>query len=385
MQELEQKKKKQSKEPMPNADGQDSDEEMDSKRRKKDQSVSPTNKKAKSEAVIFKSSQTQQIKSKHKSKRLTMPYHESMAFRALSPSQDDVKVIAGFDPQNTSDIPDSDHHASSLHHSNLTSMIANDFETPRNVSALFFSDSIDDAAIEQLYNDLPIKSSSTMATSSSSVSTSEEPELDQGTAETVVESAQTQDQDLTEKSDNVSSISMTNNEDDSSQLDSQFTTLNISAPDLDLDFVRPKEVYSNEIPDFYIPGKLQYPYHSPYEYSDEEFETLNHFDFLRALNFKEPPLLPPYLNSNLLNDSKTHNYKTYPYQYQYSNHIYINDQYKYNINDLNTMDKYSAHKPRKQRQSHRHHSASGPSTINSMNQQKSDNNTSNYKLTQLFK
>ncbi|GME69797.1 unnamed protein product [Ambrosiozyma monospora] len=44
------------------------------------------------------------------------------------------------------------------------------------------------------------------------------------------------------------------------------------------------------------------------------------------------------------------------------------------------MDKYSAHKPRKQRQSHRHHSASGPSTINSMNQQKSDNNTSNYKL-----
>ncbi|GMG55392.1 unnamed protein product [Ambrosiozyma monospora] len=50
MQELEQKKKKQSKEPMPNADGQDSDEEMDSKRRKKDQSVSPTNKKAKSEA-----------------------------------------------------------------------------------------------------------------------------------------------------------------------------------------------------------------------------------------------------------------------------------------------------------------------------------------------
>ncbi|GME84252.1 unnamed protein product [Ambrosiozyma monospora] len=310
-----------------------------------------------------------------------MPYHESMAFRALSPAQDDVQVIAGFDPQDPSDIPDHERHA---HHSNLTSMITDDFETPRNMSALFFSDSIDDAAIEQLYNDLPIKSSSTMATSSSSVSTSEdESEMDKGTAETdVVESTtQIKDQDMDHESGNVSSVSMNNHEDDSSPLDSQFTTLNISGPDLDLDFVRPKEEYTTEIPDFYIAGKLRYPYHSPYEYTDEEFETLNHFDFLSALNFKEPPLLPPYLNSNLLNDSKTHNYKTYPYQYQYSNHIYINDQYKYNINDLNTMDKYSAHKPRKQR---RHHSASGPSTSNTnsmINQQRSDTNNSNYKLT----
>ncbi|GMF07383.1 unnamed protein product [Ambrosiozyma monospora] len=45
------------------------------------------------------------------------------------------------------------------------------------------------------------------------------------------------------------------------------------------------------------------------------------------------------------------------------------------------MDKYSAHKPRKQR---RHHSASGPSTSNTnsmINQQRSDTNNSNYKLT----
>ncbi|GMF01845.1 unnamed protein product [[Candida] boidinii] len=102
--------------------------------------------------------------------------------------------------------------------------------------------------------------------------------------------------------------------------------------------------YTNEIPFFYLPEKINYPVNSPYEYTDEEFEKLNHFEFLKSLNLQEPPLLPPYLNSNLLNDSSSHNYKTYPYQYQYSNHIYINDQYKYNINNLNLMDKYSKQK-----------------------------------------
>ncbi|OUM51369.1 hypothetical protein BVG19_g464 [[Candida] boidinii] len=102
--------------------------------------------------------------------------------------------------------------------------------------------------------------------------------------------------------------------------------------------------YTNEIPFFYLPEKVNYPFNSPYEYTDEEFEKLNHFEFLKSLNLQEPPLLPPYLNSNLLNDSSSHNYKTYPYQYQYSNHIYINDQYNYNINNLNLMDKYSKQK-----------------------------------------
>ncbi|QPG74829.1 hypothetical protein FOA43_002165 [Brettanomyces nanus] len=99
--------------------------------------------------------------------------------------------------------------------------------------------------------------------------------------------------------------------------------------------------YTTEIPEFYDPEKIVYPGLSPYEFSDEEFSKMNHFEFLRSLNLEEPPLLPPYLNSNLLDDSSSKDYKQYPYQYQSSNHVYINDQYSYQINNLNIMDKYA--------------------------------------------
>lgn len=101
-------------------------------------------------------------------------------------------------------------------------------------------------------------------------------------------------------------------------------------------------IYTNDIPVFYDQSRLNYPCKPPHEYSDEEFERLNHFEFLRALSFSEPPLLPPYLNSNLLNDSSNKNYK------QLANQSFnggINDTYRYRINDLNIMDKYSTMKP----------------------------------------
>ncbi|KAH3670960.1 hypothetical protein OGAPHI_000671 [Ogataea philodendri] len=167
-------------------------------------------------------------------------------------------------------------------------------ESELNASSMFFSENVNDNHIEDEYNDVPF------ANSSSASSTAE----------------------------NVSDTSLAANLD----------YLNISNSSL---VEQKKEEYSNEIPDFYLPEKLNYPYRSPYDFSDAEFEKMNHFDFLQTLNFREPPLLPPYLNSNLLNDSPSHNYRTYPYQYQYSNHVYINDQYRYNINDLNLMDKYS--------------------------------------------
>lgn len=107
----------------------------------------------------------------------------------------------------------------------------------------------------------------------------------------------------------------------------------------------PKIEYTTSIPDFYDPEKLKYPNGSPLDYTDEEFENMNHFQFLKDLNFSIPPLLPVYLNSNLLNDSASKNYKTFPYQYQSSNIPHVNEIYHYRINDLNTMDKYSGHKP----------------------------------------
>jgi hypothetical protein len=102
--------------------------------------------------------------------------------------------------------------------------------------------------------------------------------------------------------------------------------------------------YTQEIPSFYDPTKLKYPYKSPLDYTDEEFERMNHFEFLKELNFSVPPLLPVYLNSNLLNDSSNKNYKTFPYQYQESPVPHVNEIYKYRINELNVMDKYSTHK-----------------------------------------
>lgn len=107
---------------------------------------------------------------------------------------------------------------------------------------------------------------------------------------------------------------------------------------------KPRAEYTTEIPYFYDPSKLKYPYKSPLDYSDEEFEQMNHFDFLNDLKFSTPPILPVYLNSNLLNDSSSKNYKTFPYQYQESNVPYVNTIYRYRINDLNLMDKYSAMK-----------------------------------------
>lgn len=106
----------------------------------------------------------------------------------------------------------------------------------------------------------------------------------------------------------------------------------------------PTKEYSSEIPPFYDSSKLNYPYKSPLDYSDEEFEHMNHFDFLKELNLSVPPLLPVYLNSNLLNDSSSKNYKTFPYQYQESTVPHVNEIYRYRINDLNLMDKYSTHK-----------------------------------------
>lgn len=105
----------------------------------------------------------------------------------------------------------------------------------------------------------------------------------------------------------------------------------------------PKVNYTTEIPEFYDQEKLKYPYKAPLDYTDEEFENMNHFEFLKDLNFNVPPLLPVYLNSNLLNDSCSKNYKTFPYQYQESTVPHVNEIYRYRINDLNTMDKYSRH------------------------------------------
>lgn len=103
--------------------------------------------------------------------------------------------------------------------------------------------------------------------------------------------------------------------------------------------------YVTEIPSFYNPATLKYPYKSPLDYTDEEFDKMNHFEFLKDLKFEPPPLLPVYLNSNLLNDSNSKNYKTFPYQYQESTTPHVNEIYRYRINDLNLMDKYSTHKP----------------------------------------
>ena len=105
--------------------------------------------------------------------------------------------------------------------------------------------------------------------------------------------------------------------------------------------IKPVE-YTNEIPPFYDSSKLNYPYKSPLDYTDEEFENMNHFDFLKDLNFQPPPLLPVYLNSNLLNDSSSKNYRTFPYQYQESTVPHVNEIYRYRISELNTMDKYSS-------------------------------------------
>ena len=110
-------------------------------------------------------------------------------------------------------------------------------------------------------------------------------------------------------------------------------------------FLKKKEPeYVTEIPSFYS-ANLKYPYKSPLDYTDEEFDKMNHFEFLKDLKFEPPPLLPVYLNSNLLNDSNSKNYKTFPYQYQESTVPHVNEIYRYRINDLNLMDKYSAHKP----------------------------------------
>lgn len=106
----------------------------------------------------------------------------------------------------------------------------------------------------------------------------------------------------------------------------------------------PKIEYTTEIPPFYDSTTLNYPYKSPLDYSDEEFDKMNHFEFLKELKFEEPPLLPVYLNSNLLNDSSNKNYKTFPYQYQNFKDLHVNEIYRYRINDLNMMDKYSAQK-----------------------------------------
>ena len=110
-------------------------------------------------------------------------------------------------------------------------------------------------------------------------------------------------------------------------------------------FMRQKKIeYVSEIPFYYDSTKLVYPNKSPLDYTDEEFMNINHFDLLKDLHFSSPPLLPVYLNSNLLNDSSSKNYKTYPYQYQESTTPHVNEIYRYRINDLNIMDKYSANK-----------------------------------------
>ena len=108
-------------------------------------------------------------------------------------------------------------------------------------------------------------------------------------------------------------------------------------------FLKKKEPeYVTEIPPFYS-ATLKYPYKSPLDYTDEEFDRMNHFEFLKDLKLEPPPLLPVYLNSNLLNDSNSKNYKTFPYQYQESTVPHVNEIYRYRINDLNLMDKYSTH------------------------------------------
>lgn len=102
--------------------------------------------------------------------------------------------------------------------------------------------------------------------------------------------------------------------------------------------------YTTEIPPFYDSTTLKYPYKSPLDYTDEEFDQMNHFDFLKELKFEVPPVLPVYLNSNLLNDSTNKNYKTFPYQFQESTVPHVNEIYRYRINDLNIMDKYGIQK-----------------------------------------
>lgn len=105
----------------------------------------------------------------------------------------------------------------------------------------------------------------------------------------------------------------------------------------------PPPVYTTEIPPFYNQKLLQYPCKPPQDYTDEEFDQLNHFDFLHALSFPEPPMLPPYLNSNLLNDSNNKNYKGIPFSGGGGNGV--NEMYRYRINELNLMDKYSTMRP----------------------------------------
>ncbi|VEU22447.1 DEKNAAC103605 [Brettanomyces naardenensis] len=161
-------------------------------------------------------------------------------------------------------------------------------ENGRDASATFFSDKVDDRSLESVYNHVPIGE---------------------------------------EGSDSGDSADESNGPDGSDKISQNIPT---------------HSSYTTEIPEYYDAQRLTYPGTSPYMYSEEEFARINHFHFLKSLNMKEPPLLPPYLNPNLLNDSPAKDYKLYPYQYQDSNHIYINDQYSYQINKLNVMDKYSS-------------------------------------------
>lgn len=102
--------------------------------------------------------------------------------------------------------------------------------------------------------------------------------------------------------------------------------------------VPPKPQYTQQLPPFYDPKQVVYPCKPPHDYTDEEFEMLNHFEFLHALGFAEPPALPPYLNSNLLNDANSKNHRPVAAGG-------INEIYRYRINELNLMDKYSTMKP----------------------------------------
>ncbi|ODV88204.1 hypothetical protein CANARDRAFT_174046 [[Candida] arabinofermentans NRRL YB-2248] len=212
------------------------------------------------------------------------------------------------------------HHHSDDH---LASNTADQMDTHhRNISAVFFSEDPDDKNVEQDYNEVPLASTSSASSSSTTGECHDYFGSDTGLT------PQPGRREEPENPDQMKYLSM--------------STTSLADFDFHEDDYKPKKPeYTTEIPDFYLPEKLNYPYSSPYQYSDSEFEKMNHFDFLKTLSFQEPPLLPPYLNSNLLNDSATHNYKAYPYQYQDTNHIFINDQYRYNINDLNMMDKYS--------------------------------------------
>lgn len=119
---------------------------------------------------------------------------------------------------------------------------------------------------------------------------------------------------------------------------------NLDSPRSESPMMAPPVVYTTEMPPFYNHEMLRYPCKPPHDYTDEEFEQLNHFDFLHALSFSEPPTLPPYLNSNLLNDTNNKNYKGVQFTGNTLNNG-VNDMYRYRINDLNLMDKYSTMKP----------------------------------------